>query len=104
VPVQFGGDDSGSYWRQVPTGSDFARVFPPNALEHHIEGRAMLYCQIQDDGHVRCALGEETPQGEGFGNAALALSTRFQLKEEALALPGLTPGERIQIPISFRIG
>lgn len=103
APVRFGTRPR-NQWEAIPTAGDFNRVYPANAMEREIEGRTLLFCEIRADRRLNCILGQEAPEGEGFGNAALYLSTRFRLSEEAFGSPGYSEGERIRLPISFRIG
>jgi len=90
----------------VPVGpaplaaNDLAQVYPAEAAKQHIGGRVMLNCMIDIQGEATsCAIVSETPQGYGFGDAALALAPKLVFK------PGTRDGEPIalavRIPISF---
>jgi hypothetical protein len=111
VPVQFGVHARGTQparlenlWERRPTAQDFTMYYPPEALRSEHEGRTMLLCEILADRRINCTSGFEDPQNEGFGQAAAAISRSFLLSEEMFGTPGYTVGERIRIPISFRIG
>jgi hypothetical protein len=88
-------------WLERPEGDDFARFYPPDAMRNRREGRATLDCLIKDDGYLRCAVTNEEPAGEGFGEAALQISTRFRIASELENAP--TAGKRIGRTIVFRI-
>jgi hypothetical protein len=75
-------------WRKLPSSDDLMAVFPANA---HGGGRAVLKCEVAPDGLLRkCMVVSETPVGQGFGAAALALTPQFRFK----------PGTRDGVPIS----
>lgn len=92
-----------SYWAARPTSSDYAQNFPAQAMEHGINGRAILVCTIQADASLACVVGSEAPSGIGFGAAALRIARDFRYRAEELGQPGHAVGDRIQIPITFRV-
>lgn len=52
-------------------------AYPPLALAQRIGGEATLLCVIPAAGVHRCELDNETPEGFGFGEAALSLVPAF---------------------------
>lgn len=81
---------------QIPTAADMAKYYPEKALDVGKEGGAVLKCTVRKDRTLaNCAVASETPDGFGFGDAALQLSKLFRMKSAA------KPGSRITIPIQF---
>jgi TonB family protein len=89
-------------WIERPDGSDFARHYPVEAMRNETEGRVALDCLIKADGYLRCAVASEEPAGEGFGDAALQIATRFRVAPEAEGESAV--GKRIRQSILFRLG
>lgn len=68
-------------WIRRPDGADIARYYPPSAEAKNLSGLAVLTCQVKGDGSLgACAANEESPPGEGFGEAALRLSPLFKMR------------------------
>jgi TonB family protein len=89
-------------WAHLPNLDDMAANFPAPALAAHVAvGHVMLNCQVGARGRLTdCALKSESPQGMGFGQAALALSPEFQVtiwSEDGLP----TVGGRLNVPIRY---
>jgi TonB family protein len=76
--------------------------YPQEALTHERQGSAILACVIQEDRTVDCSVLSETPAEFGFGLAAVRLRESMQVTEEAFGQPGLSAGDRIRTPITFR--
>ncbi|MBL8531036.1 MAG: TonB family protein, partial [Hyphomonadaceae bacterium] len=66
-------------WIERPTGRDFARFYPPRALERNQEGRVTLDCIVNADGRISCTVTSEEPSGWGFGEAAVRISRSFRM-------------------------
>jgi protein TonB len=82
-----------------PTAQDFAQYYPARAMDLGKEGRAILNCVVQADGLVAgCRIASETPDGLGFGAAAMRLSRLFRVREDSRVA-----GSHIVIPINFRL-
>ncbi|HRE44577.1 MAG TPA: TonB family protein [Terricaulis sp.] len=90
-----------SQWVERPGGADFARVYPPMALDLGIEGRVVLDCLVQEGGRLLCAAATEEPADIGFGEAARALAPAFRIAEAIDGAPTL--GMRVRIPIRFNV-
>lgn len=50
------------------------RFYPRAAFMRGVEGRVELACFVETDGLLNCEIESETPEGQGFGDAALALA------------------------------
>ncbi|MES1156209.1 MAG: TonB family protein [Alphaproteobacteria bacterium] len=64
-------------WTRRPSGLD--RYYPPRALARGMEGEATLDCIVRITGALDCAIVSETPQGWGFGEAALRISRDYAM-------------------------
>ena len=81
---------------KIPTAEDMAKFYPDKALEVGKEGGATLRCAVTKARTLaNCTVASESPDGFGFGDAALQLSKLFRLKS------GARPGARVTIPIQF---
>jgi TonB family protein len=91
-------------WRRMPTGEMFAASYPAAARAAGVsEARILLDCDIAEGGWLnRCSVRAETPDGFGFGAAALSLADQFQTAVwTAEGLP--TVGGRITLPIRYAL-
>jgi protein TonB len=50
------------------------RFYPRSAFMRGVEGQVTLACFVELDGRLTCAIEEESPSGQGFGEAALAIA------------------------------
>lgn len=64
---------------QTPRGQDFAKLYPERAIYRNISGKTTIHCYVRADGGVDCTITEETPQGWGFGAAALKAAKLFKV-------------------------
>ncbi|WP_091741845.1 energy transducer TonB [Phenylobacterium immobile] len=88
-------------WRQLPTAADLAEVFPEAARKAGRGGSELVKCRVIADGVLQaCQPIRETPQGEGFGAAAvrLAHTSRMSVWSDE-GLP--TAGGDVTIPFRF---
>ncbi|MDO9429719.1 MAG: energy transducer TonB, partial [Phenylobacterium sp.] len=88
-------------WLKRPNGEDVLAVWPREAWEKGLGGRASIRCRITLQGALAdCSVLSEEPAGAGFGVAAIALSPQFLLK------PGIRDGKAVEstlkIPIIFK--
>ena len=90
-------------WLKLPTCEDVLAVYPNRAKTEALKDPVMvnMSCGIRPDGHLEaCEITEESLRGYAFGEAALKLSTKFEIKTTApdgSALPGLKVG----VPMNF---
>jgi len=88
-------------WILKPDMADVVRFYPPAAKAAGQEGRATIACRVDGEGRLgTCQLINEAPVGAGFGDAALALAARFQMKpvdKNGVA----TAGQDVRIPFMF---
>lgn len=90
------------YWIEKPDGADMSSFYPARAARHDINGRARIKCVVAADGRLAdCRVLSESPQGEGFGAAAVALSSKFRLLPPDVPVGSQSP--EITIPIVFEI-
>jgi len=88
-------------WLRKPSGSDLARFFPDAASRANMGGRVRMVCFVSMTGSLEgCRVVSETPEGFGFGAAALAMSKIFSMR------PRMVDGESIKggvivLPIDF---
>jgi protein TonB len=59
-------------WLQRPR--DTARFYPRAAFVQGVEGRVVLDCFVEVNGRLECSVTSETPPGQGFADAALAIA------------------------------
>jgi protein TonB len=86
---------------QRPSGQDFARYFPPRALERGQSGRVMLDCLVAADGRISCSVSSEDPPGWGFGEASIRAAREFRVAPSTVdGRP--TSGGRIRVPMAWR--
>jgi TonB family protein len=72
-------------WLRRPSSEDMARYYPERAQEREISGRAALACTVTTRGTLSgCNVASESPSGAGFGEAALRLANRFQMKPQTV--------------------
>jgi protein TonB len=90
-------------WIRKPTGYDIFRVYPEAAKRMRLNGQATIRCEVTPKGELaNCVATEETPANRGFGEAALKLAPRFQMKSMTCADAPATCGT-VSIPIRFII-
>lgn len=67
-------------WRALPSGQDFLKAYPRQALRDSLAGRAVISCRVLGGGLLSdCSVAEEMPSGSGFGSASLSLAPLFRL-------------------------
>jgi TonB family protein len=90
-------------WILRPDMADVMRFYPTAAKAAKLEGRATIACHVDGEGRLgKCQLINEAPVGAGFGDAALALADRFQMKpvdQNGMA----TAGQKVRIPFKFAL-
>lgn len=77
------------------------RFYPRAAFMRGVEGRVTLACLVEVDGRLTCAIEEEAPAGQGFGDAALALA-RAHLMQPAI-IDGVPVRGRYRMVVPFSL-
>jgi TonB family protein len=88
-------------WLKVPDPADFAPYYPASAAMRGITGRAVLNCTVTAAGVlVDCEAVEESPPGEGFGEAVVRMAHLFRMRP--MTKDGQpVAGGKVRIPIQF---
>lgn len=90
-------------WVRMPNSNALGSHYPRHALSHGIAGHSTMECSATAQGAlVDCQVIEETPKGEGFGDAMLGLARYYRMKPMT---PDGKPidGARVVIPIHWAI-
>jgi protein TonB len=82
----------------------FAWYYPERAQRMEIDGKAVMSCDVTEEGRLTaCELVSETPEGYGFGAATLEVSRYFKLKPKLDADGKPVPGGRINFPLTWSL-
>lgn len=86
-------------WDAAPSFADMAAAWPKRA--NGDAGHVSMRCGIAPEGGLKsCHVVAETPTGDGFGAAALALSSKFRLRLPPGAFEGLKKAI-VTVPVHF---
>lgn len=95
--------DKAAEWVRKPTSADLLAVWPKEAARKGIAGGAILNCLLTPQGALAdCFVDNEWPEGQHFGQAALAMAPQFLFKpasREGKPVPSV-----LRIPINFKGG
>jgi hypothetical protein len=89
-------------WAQIPTAADFQATFPKTQNGVN-DVRVVLGCTVEAGGALgACSVAQETPTGQGYGDGALALASKFRVAPWSTdGAP--TVGARIRLPIHYQL-
>jgi TonB family protein len=88
-------------WLRKPTQAELRAQWPYEAARKGIGGKAVISCAIDIQGLLKnCAVVSETPEGMGFGKAALLLAPSFKMRPQRLNGKPVEGGP-VRIPIVF---
>ena len=89
-------------WAQLPTPADFQATFPKTQNGVN-DVRVVLGCTVEAGGVLGgCAVAQETPPGQGYGEGALALASKFRVAPWSIdGAP--TVGAKIRLPIHYEL-
>jgi len=89
-------------WAAMPAPSDFQATFPKT--ENGVNSvRVVLACTVEAGGALGgCAVDSETPAGQGYGQGALALASKFRVGPWSQdGQP--TVGAKLKLPIRYEL-
>jgi TonB family protein len=85
----------------APAPEDYVEAYPTQALREGIEeGHVRLACTIRTDRTLDCSVQSESPEGVGFGPAALRVVEKFVVRPVEQD-PRLMVGAHVVVPILF---
>ena len=72
-------------WLTKPGAADLARWYPDRAQRRNQGGRARMICHVAATGALNgCRIISESPEGFGFGDAALAMARTFTMRPKLI--------------------
>ncbi|HRD29376.1 MAG TPA: hypothetical protein PLO65_13840 [Caulobacter sp.] len=88
-------------WKRLPSGGDIAGQVSRPTAGAKIGGAVVIECIVGAGGRlVDCKVLAERPEGQGFGEAGLRLTSKFVMApRDKDGLP--TEGGFVRIPLSF---
>lgn len=90
-------------WTRRPDAQDLRRFYPREAMRKGLPGRAVISCGVNAEGLlIDCSVYEETPPGEGFGEAALKMAPLFKMSPQTPNGQSVAGGS-VRIPLRFSI-
>lgn len=82
----------GRYLTAEPREHDIRGLYPIEALEAGVSGKAVLDCFVAPAGLVHsCTVQSETPQGQGFADASLAAAYHYRFSRDVASDAWETP-------------
>lgn len=96
------GGGSGPRLLRGPNRREITREYPRAALNARQPGRVMMACRIRLDTRLDdCRVVDETPQGQGFGPAALRASVHFRFRPPFTGDGQPRDGQEITLGVEF---
>jgi hypothetical protein len=90
-------------WVRAPNARDFARFYPDRAIDAGVSGSVTLDCIVGGGGRLACSVAGESPDGYGFGRAAINISRQLRV-DTRLSDGSSAAGRSLILPLSFRAG
>jgi TonB family protein len=88
-------------WLRRPTADQLRAVWPTEAWKRGQGGKAVLWCKVSLQGALfDCKVHEETPEGAGFGAAAIAMTPQLLMKPATR--DGVPFVSGVAIPLTFK--
>lgn len=88
-------------WLRKPTADQMAEYYPERAQKDEVGGSAVIRCKVGIAGRLNnCEAIKETPEGYGFGQAAVRLSAEFLMTSPP---PELIDQKDVTIPVTFSV-
>lgn len=85
-------------WIERPLNPE--RFYPREAFMQGVAGEVVLACEVDVTGRLTCVVASETPQGRGFGDAALRIASAHVMRP-AMRNGAPAPGRyRMVVPFS----
>ena len=85
-PAAPGDAPQNARWARQPSLADIVAAYPAAARDKPVTGNVMLQCASDSAGRMQgCRVLDETPSGQGFGDAALSLVPRYRLAAASLS-------------------
>jgi protein TonB len=88
-------------WAAQPSVQRIAALYPSRALRMSQDGSARLDCGVRTDFGLSCTIASESPQGAGFGQAALRAAAYFRVNAN-LSNGESAVGSRTNVTIRFQ--
>jgi len=88
-------------WARKPMPNEVSEFYPKAAAQARLTGQAAMTCHVTGDGSLNaCVVVRETPQGAGFGTAALSMAPLFRMRP--MTVDGMAvEGGTVMVPIKF---
>ncbi|MDB5425896.1 MAG: hypothetical protein JWQ29_3312, partial [Phenylobacterium sp.] len=94
--------DKASDWKRRPSPEDMVVVWPKKAWARGAGGRAIINCLVSVQGALfDCFVAAESPAGEHFGDAGIALTPQFMMRPATLR--GQPVVSTVRIPLNFEM-
>lgn len=88
-------------WSKTPDAGAMTAAYPAAAKAQNLAGSAAIDCTVDASGDLSdCVVASETPEGQGFGAAALSLASQFRLGTKAPS-GAATAGRTVRIPLRW---
>jgi TonB family protein len=88
-------------WAEQPNSDAFETTLPQYMPHGRVEVNVDLDCLVIEEGRLNCAVREERPPNQFFGEFALRLSRSYRAEAMANGQPSL--GGRVQVPITVTL-